>query len=561
MFKRKKSVSKKIMSAVLIPVTLLSIIFSLVLFMVSDFIIQRHLVPQFEDGLTMKMEKYNELFDADMVHKAKTDRTAYEEMLSKANDFQKKMNLESVYIMSKVNGEEVILLLSNAEDHLTPLAFTEDQSQALTTTDMVISDFYEDDYGAHKSTFLQIEGTDSVLGLDQDADFILDLEKMLLILCIGLSVLFIAISYVTALILSRRIAKPLVTLVGFTELVAQGDLTKEITMDSKDEIGQLANSFNRMQQQLKETIHHVSTTSIHVESGSDDLSQSISQVTDVINQISSAIQEVAMSSEMVTSGATENQAAIQEISDGILEISRSTVNVSDEALEASKEAEQGNTTIQQTVRGIESINTSAKASMQITQQMHHRSNEVSQITQVITNISEQINLLALNAAIEAARAGEYGKGFAVVAGEIRHLAEQAANSATDISQLINEMQKDSNQSVVSISKVVDEIDKETEAVRIAGDTFENIALLINNMTGKMQSVAATVEEISAGSEQVLATTNLTVQSLEQSSDHTQNIASSIEEQSASMEEMFGTANQLHEMAEHLKEQISHFKIK
>ncbi|PAQ15769.1 chemotaxis protein [Bacillaceae bacterium SAOS 7] len=561
MFKTKKTINGKIMSGILIPIISLSIIFSVVLFLASEYIIEEHLVPAFEEGLTTKMHQFNGLFDAEMVNEAKTDRKVYAQLLEKANSFQKAFDLENVYIMSKVDGQEVILLLGNADEHLTPLAFTEDQAKALTTTDIVKSDFYQDDYGTHKSTFLQIEGTDSVLGLDEDADFISDLENNLMIICIGLSVLFIVVSYFVSRFISRKISKPINELVGFTKLVASGDLTKEISIESNDETGQLATSFSQMQQQLKDTLQHVTTTSDHVVSASGDLSQSVGQVTEVINQISTTIQEVAANSDTVTSGAIQNQAAIQEISEGILDISKSTVNVTDETLEASTEAEQGNKAIQEAVEGIEAINASAKSSMEVTQQMNQRSNEVGNITQMITNISDQINLLALNAAIEAARAGEYGKGFAVVAEEIRHLAEQSATSASEISKLINEMQADSNESVLSISKVVEEIDKETTAIRHAGDTFQKISLLISNITGKMQSVAATVEEISAGSEQVLKTTNMTVQSLEETSDYTQTVAASMEEQSASMEEMLGTANQLLEMAEHLKGQISHFKIK
>ncbi|MFJ7952531.1 methyl-accepting chemotaxis protein [Lysinibacillus sp. NPDC096418] len=527
----------------------------------SNHLINQYIIPQFENNLTVKMDQLNKEVDPELVLAAKTDKDAYETLLPIINAFQKKYNIENVYIMSKVNNEEVILLLSNANEYLQPLAFTPEQQAALHSTELVISDIYEDDYGAHKSTFLQIEGTDSVLGLDESTNFIVDLQNLLTFICILLSVASIGISSILAYYIANKMAKPIKELVGNTELVANGDLTKDIEVKGTDEIGQLTESFSNMQKQLKEMIGHVSSTSDYVVSGSKDLTHSIGQVTEMSNQVSAAVQEVAMNDEMITSSAIQNQTAIREISEGILAITESTLSVSDEAMETSTEATRGNTVIQQSVRGIDAINESSKASMKMTEQMHQRSKEVAQITNMITSISDQINLLALNAAIEAARAGEYGKGFAVVADEIRHLAEQSAKSASDIAQLISEMQNDSTQSVEAITKVVEEINHETASIRMAGETFQNILTLITNISSRTQSIAATVEQISASSEQVLGTTETTVQSLEQSSANTQTIASTMQEQSAFMEEMLGTSNQVHEMVENLKKQISHFKIK
>ncbi|NOG30434.1 methyl-accepting chemotaxis protein [Lysinibacillus fusiformis] len=555
------TIRKKILLNVLMPIIVISTIFSFAIFIVAERLIDGYIIPQFEESLTMKMEDFEELFDKEFINSAKTNKSVYQELLSRGNDFQKEYELENVYIMSKVDNKEVILFLGNDDKYLSPLAFTDEQKAALDTTKMVTSDIYIDDYGAHKSTFLQVPGTDSVLGLDEDADFIVDLENLLIKVCVLLALIFIVVSGILAYFTAKRISKPLNELVDYTKVIAAGDLTQEIKNTSNDEIGQLASSFNSMQVQLKEVIGHVSSTADYVASGSKELTQSIEQVTEMANQVSAAIQEVSVSSEMVTTGAIQNQVAIREISEGIVEITESTTNVSDESIRTSEESNQGNHVIQQSVQGIDSINELSKASMQMTEQMHRRSKEVGQITNVITSISDQINLLALNAAIEAARAGEYGKGFAVVADEIRHLAEQSAQSANDITKLISEMQNNSNESVEAITRVVDEIGQETVAIRLAGDTFQKISSLISNISMRTQSIASTVEQISASSEQLLGTTETTVQSMEQTSAGTQNIASTMQEQSAFMEEMLGTANQLNEMVENLKGQIAHFKIK
>ena len=192
--------------------------------------------------------------------------------------------------------------------------------------------------------------------------------------------------------------------------------------------------------------------------------------------------------------------------------------------------------------------------------MNNKSIEVSEITKIISNIADQINLLALNAAIEAARAGEYGKGFAVVADEIRSLAEQSSKSANSISGLITEMRNDSSESVQAISNVVEKIEGERESIYSAGETFTKIVTLVENMNGEIQSISATIEEIAASSTQVMHTTNTTVSMLQNSSEHAQGIVASVEEQTASTEEMFSIATQLNDMVSTLKEQLEKFKL-
>ncbi|MEK4426579.1 methyl-accepting chemotaxis protein [Solibacillus sp. FSL K6-1523] len=560
MLKIMNSVKSKVLLAVLIPIVAVSIVFGAVLFFVSSNLITSHIIPQYNQNLILNMEKFSVMFDADIVNNAKSDEATYKELQREITAFQNEFELENVYIMSKVDGEEVILALGNADDYLTPLAFTSDQAKALSTRDMIVSEIYEDDYGKHKSTFLQIPGTDSVLGLDADADFIDELNSFLIKIVMGLLVVAVTLGSIVAVIISKRIVNPLIVLADHTEVVAAGDLSKQLEVKGQDEIGRLAQSFEHMQSQLRETIVHVTDTSQHVEEGSTTLKLSVEQLTIASNQVSGAIQEIASSTELITSGATQNRVAVQQIVDQITDISDLTQSVSNEASNAANVATQGNEVIQKSVAGIEGINETAKLSLAKTQQMNSRSTEVSQITKIISNISDQINLLALNAAIEAARAGEYGKGFAVVADEIRSLAEQSANSASNITSLIAEMQIDSNESVVAMNNVVSKIEQESLTIYSAGETFNTISNLVDEMNKEIQTVTMTIQEISNGSQQILETTNATVQSLEATNDHSQSIAASMEEQTASSEEMLSIATELNEMIIKLKSQINRFTI-
>lgn len=558
--KKIKSIRVKILAGVIIPIILASVVFGSILTYITTTLIQDHVVPQYEKSLGLMLEKYSSLVDEDLVEEAKEDKEEYEKLKRITDEFQQEYDLENAYIMSKVDGEEVILVLGGADDYLTPLSFTAEQAKALTTEDMITTEIYEDDYGNHLSTFLQIPGTDSVLGLDADADFILDLKGKLMLLVIAVLAGALLIGIVIAVVVSRNINTPLNRLLKHTEKIAQGDLTEEFTVNSEDEIGKLSMSFRNMQVQLKETLTHVSTTSEHVQQGATNLSESLELLTVTSSQVTDKITEIAASTEFISSGANQNYSAVVNISNQINEISTATNHVSEKAYEATQAASVGNEAIQQSVQGIRTIDESARASLAITEKMNNKSMEVSEITKIISNIADQINLLALNAAIEAARAGEYGKGFAVVADEIRSLAEQSSHSASNISKLITEMRVDSDESLGAISNVVEKIEGESDTIYSAGETFTQIVGLIENMNDEIQSITATVEEIAAGSSEVMHTTSMTVNRLQDSSEHAQGIVASVEEQTASTEEMFSIATQLNDMANTLNEQMAKFKL-
>ena len=558
--KNRKSLKKKILISILSILILSTSIFTIILLNVSNNLINKYILPQYEENLTLNMESFSTVFSADLVNEAKENEQAYNELLKRTNNFIKDIEIENAYIMSKVNGEEVILVLSNADEYLTPLAFTAEQADALKTESIIVSNIYEDDYGKHISTFLQIPGTDSVLGLDADADFVSQMNKSLIILTILTAIITLVGGAVIAILVARSIVNPIKKLVAHTEQVAQGDLTKTIDIQSKDEIGRLVTSFSAMQQQLQATLSHVNETAQHVVIGADTLEQSVNQVNEATNQVSSAIQEIAANTEQVSSDAKQTLAIVSAITNQINDISTTTTHLTTEAIHASSVAMEGNNSVQKSVQGIDTISQSAKTSLTITEKMNTRAQEVSQITKIISSISDQINLLALNAAIEAARAGEYGKGFAVVADEIRSLAEQSAISASNISTLIGEMQNDSNNTVMAITNVVTKIDEESSNIYSAGETFKDISTLVDTIKSDIQSVTATIQHIAASSHQMLETTNITVNALQETNDNSQNIAASIEEQSASTEEMLSITIELNEMINNLTEQIRHFKV-
>lgn len=560
MFRQKGSVRKKIVLGTLIPIYVITSLFSLVFYFASMRIVDVNVMPEFEKSLSTTMDDVKEKVTGRLVNRALQDKNAHNQILHIINGEKEKSGVENISIHSKVDGDDKLLAFSDSTDYLVADSFTADHNRALDKNEAMFSDVYKDETGVHKSLYYPIPETNSVIVVSQDASSITDLQRTIILVGIAVIVIGSILGIVIPSLISRQITKPLRELVRFTEVIAQGDLTQTIHIKSKDEIGRLAHSFDHMKNELSGMIKHVNAAADNVVASSSELAYSAEQMSEVVNQSTVATQEVSTASESLSVAANQNLTALEQITVGIQDIADSSSKVAEETMEVTVAAEQGSQLINDSIEGIHTINQSVQASMKITENMYIRSAEIEKIIGMITDISDQINLLALNAAIEAARAGDAGKGFSVVASEVRNLAEQSASSANQIRALITEMQNGSRQSVEAMAQVFSDVERETVIVNDAGKTFGSILSKIANISANVQSVSATVQEISAGSEEILASTHDTVQSLESTSGHTQNIAASMEEQLASMEEMVATTDTLHELANDLKLEISKFKV-
>lgn len=558
----KDSIVRKISLGAILPIAVLSIIFSAALYYTSMGIINKHLIPSFEQTLKTNMSTFTSAITPDMINEAKTNKEAYLKLRDIVNSIKEKNSrVQFVYIMSKVDGVEYILTLSEAEDYLTPFAFVPDVVAALARpSEAVITDIYTDDYGVHKSVMYSIPGTDSVLGIDMDAEFIIDLKKFVIMLSLVLSIVFIIIGTVVSILVSRRITKPLIRLVEYTRLVAEGDLSEKIEVKGKDEIGQLMSHFNRMTTQLKKMIEQVQDTSAYVETSSDEVSRRSNHSTEMIYEAVAAIQEIASGNETITQVITDNSKAIQEMATGMLHISESIQESSEESFETAEEAGQGEQIVSKAVSQMDAISQSVDHSTTLVRKMNERSREINGVVDMIKEIAGQINLLSLNAAIEAARAGEHGKGFAVVSDEIRKLAEQTASFSDQIYTTIRTIQEDTVKSVDAMKVVTEEVKAGTHSVHEAGKTFGVIKDLTVKVSDKFQAVSsvtqqlsAMVEEISANSENITGITRI-------SEENSRKMAASSQEQLASLEETAKSAELLRDQAAKLNETVNQFKL-
>ena len=226
---------------------------------------------------------------------------------------------------------------------------------------------------------------------------------------------------------------------------------------------------------------------------------------------------------------------------------------------AKEQAKMGGEFVGKTAQQIHAIHRSVNDSGEAIRYLDTRSQEIGEITKVITEIANQTNLLALNAAIEAARAGEHGKGFAVVADEVRKLAEQSQQSSTQISMLINEIQVDLARSNNSINQVKSDVQEGLTIVNKTEDSFKLILDSLDTVGMQIVDMAATAEQMSASAQEVSANVTSTSMSRD-ASENFQSVAAATEEQLASMEEISSASNNLSEMAMNLQELVSKFRL-
>ncbi|GIM45629.1 putative methyl-accepting chemotaxis protein [Collibacillus ludicampi] len=344
------------------------------------------------------------------------------------------------------------------------------------------------------------------------------------------------------------------------ERIRQGDLTETIQIRSNHEFDQLAESFNHMSESLRTIINQVRETADHVAASSIELRASAEQTSQSTEQVALAIQEVANGTENQTQSAEESARAMEEMAVGISRIAESSSVVSEAASETMHQAEEGNRLVQNTVKQMKSISDSVKRSEESILNLVERAKEIEKIVELITHIANQTSLLALNAAIEAARAGELGRGFSVVADEVRKLAEQTAESAKQITHLIQETQKDTKTSVDFMGQVKKEVESGLTVAQESERTFARIFDSVNRIAGQIQEVAATTKQLSGGSQQVAASVGEMARVSQETAAHSQNVAAITEEQLASMEEIGSSTENLEKMVEELQALIQRFKV-
>lgn len=344
------------------------------------------------------------------------------------------------------------------------------------------------------------------------------------------------------------------------ELASQdGDLTARLHVTSKDEIGDIANSFNQMLANLQRIIKQVQQTSTSVKEASENVfiettasMENTAKTEETMNALEHNIRSQVSSIE-------ESSTAMDDMAVSVQRIAESATSVTELAVATSEQANDGSTVIQKSVSQMTTIHDAVNATSEVVERLITHTKYIDTAVQSISNIAEQTNLLALNASIEAARAGEQGKGFAVVADEVRKLAEQSKTSATDINQLLHQIQQDTETASSMMSQGRSEAFEGIHVIREAGNSFTTIVEQVNKVSTQMQDISATAEEMAASAEEMNASLNNIASISTEVSSETAATAQSAEKKVVTMNEMTQTAKQMKQTVEELDQLVSHFK--
>lgn len=362
-----------------------------------------------------------------------------------------------------------------------------------------------------------------------------------------------------AVLIAGRITKPIRLITARVKQVADDDLTGEdIRLNQRDEIGQLAMHFNRMSTRLKELIGQFDMSSRLLQDSSEQLLSNSNKSSRAITEVNASLQQAASGSEQQSVSIKESAGAMEEVSKGVQKVAGSTTSISEHAASTTEKANGGLVTMSEALEKMRSIHTSVERSNEVNQTLSARSREIENILNVITAISEQTNLLALNAAIEAARAGEHGKGFAVVAEEVRKLAEQSRDSSSQIASIITTIQTEIQDSAVSMEQVTGEVQDGLKMTEQAKAAFQEISDYTNEVSLRLEGVAATSEQMAASSQEITASFDEISAISEHNAGTSQNVASASETQLHAVEEIDALAEALNMMARELNTIVSHF---
>ncbi|MER2107522.1 MAG: methyl-accepting chemotaxis protein [Solibacillus sp.] len=380
-------------------------------------------------------------------------------------------------------------------------------------------------------------------------------NTIIILLVVALAILLGLGLYITGLIV-----KPLTEMKTALAKAQNGDFTARGGYKSTDELGEVTTSFNIMMETLQGVLKTVHAAANNVHNNAAELSANITQSTATTEHVVSSTQEIAAGSEQTKFELVNNERFLEQVVAGFQGIQQELTFISELVSRSSKEAKDGTEIVHANLTQMQQIQQSSEQSNEVIQMLATQVSEVDEILKVVNNISEQTNLLALNAAIEAARAGEHGKGFAVVADEVRKLAEQSLASTHSISQILNNIKKNTDHSVSLMGTVLNEANTGLQTTEMTAQKFEEINVHTNDVTPHIVSMTGTVDTMHVSMDKFTQNADTIMSIAVNNARNSEQVSVATEQQAQSMEDMQKSALNLTDVATDLTDAVQQFKL-
>ncbi|MEG1039706.1 MAG: methyl-accepting chemotaxis protein [Pseudomonas sp.] len=335
-----------------------------------------------------------------------------------------------------------------------------------------------------------------------------------------------------AVIITRQITRPLRETLAVVERIATGDLSHNLHVTRRDELGVLQQGIQRMAATLRDLIGGIRDGVTQIASAAEELSA-------VTEETSAGVNSQKVETDQVATAMHEMAATVQEVA-------RNAEHASSAATDADAQARAGDQVVAEAISQIERLAEEVQRSTEAMAQLQQESQKIGSVMDVIKSVAEQTNLLALNAAIEAARAGEAGRGFAVVADEVRGLAQRTQKSTEEIEELVAGLQSGTQQVANVMLGSRNLTESSVDLTRKAGASLESITRTVSNIQSMNQQIAAAAEQQSAVAEQIS-------RSIVNVRDVSEQTAAASDETAASSVELARLGNQLQTL-------VSHFRV-
>lgn len=319
-------------------------------------------------------------------------------------------------------------------------------------------------------------------------DNVSQLSKTVLIATIGAIAIGVLLIGFFGVFIARSIGRNVNQLQQATSRLADGELATRVHLANEDELGIVAQSFNKMAEELSALISQTHNSADHV-------NKACIAVTGMTDRVSS-------SSQIQTDQAAIAARSISQLNEIVKDVAAKAEEAVAAAVEANQVSNEGQRIVGNSVAGINAVARTIADSAKTIEVLGQQSEEIGTILQVIRDIAEQTNLLALNAAIEAARAGEQGRGFAVVADEVRKLAERTSGATTEISAIIAAIQNGTKQAVTAMKSGEKQVGESVSLANQSGESLVHIDRSVNTVLIMIQHIAQAMEAEKSTSEEI-----------------------------------------------------------